>query len=272
MKYGQRSRFIKVNRYTTGCHSEAKLKSVGEGELCSESLKKTGLPRFRWSLAMTGFTLAEVLITLSILGVVAAISIPNLIRSYEKSLTVTKLKIAYANLEKAAANIRISTGCMNQDITCAINAMGGKSATEENFAQKFIEYSGFSDMTKQPTVHIYKFSDKNSIWTFYKGFYMSNKNKIKYAPKYGEITTKNGYYADKGILVEVVTNTKKAISGKNHFSFLIYDNFIVEPASKCFGSAPCPMSLNATSYTCPNNMGYSCLEKIIKDGWKITYW
>ena len=224
-------------------------------------------------IKLKGFTLAEVLITLSILGVVAAISIPNLIRSYEKTLTVTKLKIAYANLEKAAANIRISTGCMNQDITCAINAMGGESATIEDFAKKFIEYSGFSDMTKQPTVYTYKFSDKNSVWNFFNGFYMSNKNKIKYAPTYKVITTKNGMYAGKGILVNVVTDTKKAVTGKNHFMFLIYDNFIVEPASLCYASVVCPMSLNATYYTCLNNsIGYSCLEKIIKDGWKITYW
>ena len=219
-----------------------------------------------------GFTLAEVLITLSILGVVAAISIPNLIRSYEKTLTVTKLKMAYANLEKAAANIRISTGCMNQDITCAINAMGGESASEEDFAQKFIEYSGFSDMKKQPMVWVYKLSDKNTLWNFLKGAYIS-KNKIKYSPRYTVITTKNGMYAGKGIVVNVVTDTQKAVTGKNHFMFLIYDNFIVEPASLCYASVVCPMSLNATYYTCLNNsIGYSCLEKIIKDGWKITYW
>ena len=38
------------------------------------------------------FTLAEVLITLGIIGVVAAITIPGLITKYQKLVTVVKLK------------------------------------------------------------------------------------------------------------------------------------------------------------------------------------
>ena len=65
-----------------------------------------------------GFTLAEVLITLSILGVVAAISIPNIVQNYQKRLTVTKLQKAYAVLEQASSNLAINTGCMTRDIAC----------------------------------------------------------------------------------------------------------------------------------------------------------
>ena len=42
------------------------------------------------------FTLAEVLITLSILGVVAAITIPNVVNSYKERVLVTQLKRAYS--------------------------------------------------------------------------------------------------------------------------------------------------------------------------------
>ena len=48
-----------------------------------------------------GFTLAEVLITLGIIGVVAAITIPNLITSYQKHVTVTKLQKAISVLNQA---------------------------------------------------------------------------------------------------------------------------------------------------------------------------
>ena len=37
------------------------------------------------------FTLAEVLITLSILGIVAAVTVPSIVRNYQKKITVTKL-------------------------------------------------------------------------------------------------------------------------------------------------------------------------------------
>jgi prepilin-type N-terminal cleavage/methylation domain-containing protein len=48
-----------------------------------------------------GFTLAEVLITLGIIGVVAALTIPALITSYQEKVTVTKLKKVYSMLSQA---------------------------------------------------------------------------------------------------------------------------------------------------------------------------
>lgn len=47
------------------------------------------------------FTLAEVLITLGIIGVVAAMTIPTLITNAQKKETVTRLKGAYSQIEQA---------------------------------------------------------------------------------------------------------------------------------------------------------------------------
>lgn len=48
-----------------------------------------------------GFTLAEVLITLGIIGAVAVLTIPNLIAEHQKLVTVNKLKKAYSTLSNA---------------------------------------------------------------------------------------------------------------------------------------------------------------------------
>lgn len=48
-----------------------------------------------------GFTLAEVLITLGIIGVVAALTLPNLISNYQKHQTVVQLKRIYSQLSNA---------------------------------------------------------------------------------------------------------------------------------------------------------------------------
>ena len=50
-----------------------------------------------------GFTLAEILITLSIIGVVSALTLPNLSSGYSKQVTATQLSKAINTLENANA-------------------------------------------------------------------------------------------------------------------------------------------------------------------------
>lgn len=54
-----------------------------------------------------GFTLAEVLITLGIIGVVAALTIPTLIQNHKKTVIETRLKKAYSVINQAV-NLSIS--------------------------------------------------------------------------------------------------------------------------------------------------------------------
>lgn len=49
----------------------------------------------------SAFTLAEVLITLAIIGVVAALTIPNLVMKYKEKATVTKVQKAYSVINSA---------------------------------------------------------------------------------------------------------------------------------------------------------------------------
>jgi len=56
------------------------------------------------------FTLAEVLITLAIIGVVAVMTIPTLISDYQKQVTVTKLKVTYSTINQALRLSAIDNG------------------------------------------------------------------------------------------------------------------------------------------------------------------
>jgi prepilin-type N-terminal cleavage/methylation domain-containing protein len=49
-----------------------------------------------------GFTLAEVLITLGIIGVIAALTIPGLVASYQKKVLVTRMQKFYSVMHNAA--------------------------------------------------------------------------------------------------------------------------------------------------------------------------
>ena len=56
------------------------------------------------------FTLAEVLITLGIIGVVAAMTIPTLIADYQEKQTVSRLTKAYATLNNAYQMAKVENG------------------------------------------------------------------------------------------------------------------------------------------------------------------
>ena len=65
-----------------------------------------------------GFTLAEVLITLTIIGIIAAITIPNLMQSYKKHHVEVSLKEAYSILSNATQMSFAENGrCVNNTMT-----------------------------------------------------------------------------------------------------------------------------------------------------------
>ena len=62
------------------------------------------------SLKKAAFTLAEVLITLAIIGVVAAMTIPTLISNYQEKATVSKVKQAFSIISQAYQLAKIENG------------------------------------------------------------------------------------------------------------------------------------------------------------------
>src|SRR5574344_1882726 len=66
----------------------------------------------RWvrGLKKAAFTLAEVLITLGIIGVVAALTIPTLVNNYQEKASVTKLKKLYSIVSQAVKLAEVDNG------------------------------------------------------------------------------------------------------------------------------------------------------------------
>lgn len=63
------------------------------------------------------FTLAEVLITLTIIGVVASMTIPTLMNNYQKKEYTTRLKKFYVTANEALKLMSLDKGCTN-DLRC----------------------------------------------------------------------------------------------------------------------------------------------------------
>ena len=80
------------------------------------------------------FTLAEVLITLGIIGVVAAMTLPTLIQNYRKNVAINQLKKSYSLLNQAWQNIIVA-----EDV---------EKITNTEFYENVDKYCAFSNFDK----------------------------------------------------------------------------------------------------------------------------
>lgn len=248
-----------------------------------------------------GFTLAEVLITLTILGIVAGIGMSSIVQNYKKRITIVKLQKAYETLEKAAVNIKIATGCGNLTCTGLLN-----TGTRNERQNKFVELSGLNlknkTNIKSRIMNMYcenpanKCNDTKGYNISSDAIYSVSKDGIGYYISSGtyihsEKTEKAKTGSANGFFIIVFTDLKapntqmKLKMGRNSFFLVMYDDFNVDMLVPGFGGSFFPLSnVGSTNWSsktdvdkycsisdASNDSGKSCAAKIIKDGWKINY-
>ena len=228
----------------------------------------------------SGFTLAEVLITLTIIGVIAAITIPNLMQKYEKQQTVTKLKKAYNNINRMAKNIQQNSGCDDLECVNFYSLVNSTSvANTGDLQKKFVELAGVKDakvFVEQP-------------WIYSKTLYCANTGCESIAD------IRNYFITQDGLLYSVValqSNTMLRISvatkqyvkgktsyikGKDLFYFVISNNYNVSPAGVYGNTAVTSETENweINNGCAPNSSSayfLSCAARIIRNGWEIDYY
>ncbi len=91
----------------------------------------------RLAAKRVAFTLAEVLITLGIIGVVAALTIPNVIKQYQDRVTVTKLQKAYSVLNQAFRQSENDNG--SSEFWQETDEIGTKAYFEKYWKPYFVE-------------------------------------------------------------------------------------------------------------------------------------
>ncbi len=208
------------------------------------------------------FTLAEVLITLVIIGVIAAITVPTLIQSTEKQEYVTKLKKANSVLKQVSYRISMESGYPVGDYTFMED-----DAFFENFARE-ISYIKKCTASNQGcfTSDSIKALNGND-WSNY-----DRKNSLVAADgiTYG---WHNGQYCTgKGLSTEdqnncigrfiVDVNGQKAPNkfGRDVFFFGVINDRGIIPAGDANNSADCKKGSN----------GITCAAKVLREG-KIKY-
>ncbi len=221
-----------------------------------------------------GFTLAEVLITLAIIGVVAALTIPSVVKNYQKIQTVTQLKKVYSALANTTNLAVVDEGPIN---TWEIGT-GGSGQSAIDFANKYLTpYLKVSKDCKTNTTSdcafYYSYLNSNTVNTMSASstrFYLNDGTLLAVAV----IDEGPRRYAN--VMVDINGQKKPNILGKDvfHYRYETYSN-IPKLVGKfmpvdIYGMTR-DQARDNTIWGCNKNAtGTYCSSLIMYDGWKIS--
>ena len=225
------------------------------------------------------FTLAEVLITLGIIGVVAALTLPTVIKNYQKHVTITRLQKAYSILGQVAQKSIADNGAIDLVAGEAVNA----TTVETFFATYWLPYFNgvkvFPDR-QQPSLNNnlgqYKYRNGNleiySIGTiYYNGrIFFSTIDGTTYAVsimywKNTEAGQEAIYWYSQLVRVDINGVKPPNTYGKDVFQFEVdFEKGIARPYG--FKGSRAGIDANCSK----DGAGSTCAAKIMRDGWKIS--
>ena len=228
------------------------------------------------------FTLAEVLITLGIIGVVAAMTLPALINKYEKVETVTRLKRVYSLINQAIQRAVAQNG----DVKNWADSISSEEFISEYLAPAFKVlkiYPKAETWSKAMCYDGRDFTSVNGVITQYvwlDGIHVSSPiiggdtSSMKLADGIcigvNKIASKAGIYAN--IFVDINGNARGPNKAGYDFFFFTLDGNMIKP----FGWNWTDKDLSDAAKTNACNLkstwgGEVCAAKIMRDGWEINY-
>lgn len=233
-------------------------------------------------IAKAGFTLAEVLITLGIIGVVAAMTIPTLITNVQKTRTANELKKAFAEISVA---VRLAEGEYG-DIT---------GWTYDTKTSSAIAAAGLFDTYILPFMKIARKEVRGQDLIYYKpnnqretGLAILRGNSVSYTLLSGvqmvvsnnSIGTVNGVAEHIGFIIDLNGyETKPNRFGRDAFMVIIYPNKGVHMMYQDDGEKGEKQRTRQQLLNGPSGFQYQCNARgrgmwcgavIQKDGWKIA--
>lgn len=217
-----------------------------------------------------GFTLAEVLITLGVIGVVAAITMPSLIANYQKHVTVNRLKKEYTTLAQAFA---YSVGENGEPQTWDVENLDSYEFAKKYFYPylKIVKDCGMETTGDCAFTHSMINSDEQTPYpSSYVRFYLNDGTRIALRL----FNQDNSVWSN--IYIDINGNKKPNKYGKDIFMFSISfkspNSGIIgrlRPSGKDTREENISDSQYGCSMTATFNAGSYCAALIMGDGWQI---
>ena len=199
-----------------------------------------------------GFTLAEVLITLGIIGVVAALTMPTLIANYQKRILVTQLKKEVNVIQNSFQQIIANEGVSNICET----SIADENCTPDSPSINVDAYKKYFGLEAAP-------ASSNSAKVLGEGgIILQSKN--------GAIFAFDGF----DILIDINGDKGPNKGGRDRFYVnLQQSEFSKEEAENCEGFANYDYSdlQEGEEVMLWAFGGLTCYSKIVRDGWQMNY-
>lgn len=217
--------------------------------------------RFSHSQAMT---MAEVLITLGVIGVVAAMTIPNLISSYQKDQTATQLKKVYTSLSQVVKQSEADNGPSKYWYQGIVYSTDAVQQSFDTYWAPYIKVLKICEIE----------SDCGYTSNYYKYLSGTEDTMIIVYPTYrttlilpdGVILIISPYYGlelKKYIFVDLNGAKKPNMYGKDVFWFVMAGDKGLMP----YGYEQIEANINGNCKK--NGVGTYCATKIMRDGWQM---
>ena len=165
------------------------------------------------------FTLAEVLITLAIIGIVAAMTIPTLIANYQKKQTVSKLKQTYSVLSQALTMAQAEHG---DTTTWEVSGIYGTPTADSDFSSK----EALELFVKKYLIPYLKVSKDYGYTTRQAIKYDGSKNPTTGDYTAGAGTRKYFFLLSSNVLVSIVIGTSGCAEGTSVADGTCVDKFL----------------------------------------------
>ncbi len=208
----------------------------------------------KYHLKKSGFTLAEVLITLGIIGVVAALTMPTIIANYQKEKLISNLKRTYSILGQALVQSQYENGeIKNWDY--------GTSYTPQSvsvFAKRYVlPYLKYQEDGIKSNRYYIRLNDGSGFMILFDG--MSTQGEPPHVI-YFVIT-----YSGKN-LTRAMTDPSRNYSRTDFI-------FTIRPSDNKLSFFKWSPTIDNSSYGCNKNIDknrrYNCGALIYEDSWQI---
>lgn len=228
-----------------------------------------------------GFTLSEILITLGIVGIVAVLTVPGVMRNYQNRLYTAQLEKIYAQLSDAAQAIMTDEHVDNFYETTAGGALNEECMTNGNCTQGIgYFYNNYLKTVKKNCSS----GDDKCVFTdntTYKTIGGNSLNGLSGRYCVQTITGASvcGSYNPNNkcisMIIDVNGTAQPNVAGRDLFAMDMHKNgSISDYSSGCSdNSKGCAANVCTTKEdtTAINEAACGCLNSIIDAGWKMEY-